>query len=281
MDLPVAVVFDLGGTSLNIGIVAGPVIIAQESLPTGPDILPERLMGQAMTRLHELLQTAEISLQDQFTFALGVPTVIKNDEMESPPVNLHPSWGQFSLRKFIKAYFPLCLLKIANDTALATMGEHEYGAGRNAGTMVYLTISTGIGGEVYLEGQGLLELPLEFGHMAGGRRGIRCGCGSLQGCIEAQASGGAIAKAAQQAIQRAIKAGKESDLLAFAQGKGFEIVDAEVVCRAAAGKSPTAERILKAARQALSILFINAANLFGPNVIVVGGGLTGSWDLSP
>jgi glucokinase len=153
-----------------------------------------------------------------------------------------------------------------NDAVAACAGEHRYGAGRGTHDMVYLTISTGVGGGVVIDGRlhrGRTGNGGELGHVTVDWHGRRCrGCGR-RGCLEAYASGTSIAERAREA--------------------GMDVATAADVSTAAAAGDPVAVRIWDETCEALACGITSIANLFEPEVVVLGGGVvrTGEQLLAP
>jgi glucokinase len=163
-----------------------------------------------------------------------------------------------------------CPVHIGNDANLAALGEWRYGAGRGVDNMIYLTVSTGIGGGVIAHGRlltGAHGLAAELGHMAVEPDGPACGCGR-HGHLEAVASGIAIARRAAERL---------------AEGQASAL--AEIV---PPGRGPTAEDVNQAAQQGdrLAVELLNEAgavigrhlaslaHAFNPQRFVIGGGVT-------
>ena len=168
---------------------------------------------------------------------------------------------------------------VGNDATLAALGEFHFGAGRQASdrgnppaTLVYVTVSTGIGGGVVYRGQPFLGahgLAGEVGHQVidTGPQAPACQCGS-SGCLEALASGTAIARIAQD---RLAQEGRDGFLV---ESSDSESLTAETVFQAAAQGDGLAVSILDDAVSALSVGLVNLLHLYNPDLIVLGGGVT-------
>lgn len=153
-----------------------------------------------------------------------------------------------------------------NDANVATLGEFMFGAGKGSKNMVFITASTGIGGGAILNGslfRGSTSNALEIGHMTVMNGGPRCGCGNT-GCAESLASGTAIMKRANEAV--------ESN--AYTSLKNYEKVTAREVFIEAEKGDREAQDILNNALTYLGITIANAANIFDPDIIVLGGGVS-------
>jgi glucokinase len=168
---------------------------------------------------------------------------------------------------------------IGNDANLAALGEFKFGAGpdaqrqgRWARTLVYVTVSTGVGGGIIDRGQmflGANGMAGEVGHMTidASDGAPRCQCGNT-GCLEALASGTSIARAARTKLKDA------SWLPSALLGHDIESISAETVFAAAAQGDRLAQNVLDGAVQALSVGLTNLLHLFNPDIIVLGGGVT-------
>jgi glucokinase len=150
---------------------------------------------------------------------------------------------------------------LENDATAGAAGEHRWGAGAAASNMVYLTLSTGVGGGVVIDGRlyrGSWGNGGELGHVTVDWHGRRCrGCGR-RGCLEAYVSGTSIAERAQEA--------------------GLDLRSAEDVAAAARAGEPGAVAIWDETIEALACGLISIVNLFEPELVVIGGGVTRSGD---
>jgi glucokinase len=165
---------------------------------------------------------------------------------------------------------------VGNDAKLAALGEHRFGAGKKTSSLVYLTISTGIGGGVIDGGRLLLGArgwATELGHIIVEPRGPRCACGNV-GCLEALAAGPAIARHAVELLQ----SGKASLLAGMVEGNLDRISAKEVVKAARAGDS-VAMQVMERAAFYLGIGMVTFIHTFDPQLIIVGGGVSKAGDL--
>jgi glucokinase len=162
---------------------------------------------------------------------------------------------------------------IENDGIIAALGEHRYGAGRGARSVLYLTVSTGVGGGLVLDGRifhGADGMAGHVGHLRLEPEGPPCVCGS-RGCLEAIAAGPAIAAEARRRIAGAPAAGAE--LLRRAGGDPGAITARDIAEAASAGDELGLALMTRSA-SALGIGIGSAANLVNPDKILVGGGVS-------
>jgi glucokinase len=160
-------------------------------------------------------------------------------------------------------------VRVVNDANAAALGEFYFGAGRGYTNLVYLTISTGIGGGVVVDGrllEGASGTAGEIGHMTIDRHGPVCRCGNL-GCLEAIASGTAIARR----FQEGLAAGQQSAVTEWLDGRAPTAGD---VARGAAMGDPLALAIFTDAAEAIGLGVVNCVHIFNPDVIALGGGVS-------
>jgi glucokinase len=181
-----------------------------------------------------------------------------------------PGWRNVPIRESIAATSGLPTYLI-NDASAAALGEHRFGAGTGFDNMLYMTVRTGIGGGIIANGElytGADGCAGEFGHMTIVPDGPQCHCDNF-GCLEALASGWAVAK---EAITR-IRNGESSYIAEVVDGE-IENITAEAVAAAARKDDPLACEIVDRAAGYLGIGLANLVNIFNPELIVIGGGLS-------
>jgi glucokinase len=187
------------------------------------------------------------------------------------PPNL-PGWRDVPLGSLLSAEVGLPVF-VENDANAAALAERWAGAGVGVDDLIYVTVSTGIGGGLILGGQlyhGAAGTAGEVGHMVIEPDGPRCNCGRF-GCLEALASGPSIAREARAAVA----AGRPTVLAAIAP----QALDAAAVARAALDGDPVAREIYARAATALGIGITNLVNLLSPAMVILGGGVTRAGEL--
>ncbi len=294
-NLPLVVGVDLGGTQMRTAVLRGAALLSRVGLLTGENPTPERVLPRAMRAIEQALDQAQVSLDQIAGIGVAMPGPLnsRTGVVYSPP-NL-PGWDNLPLRDIFNQQFTVPVF-VENDANTAALGEYLFGAGRGTKNMVYMTISTGIGGGIIIDGkimEGASGMGGELGHMTVDWRGERCNCGNI-GCLERIASGTAIALRANELIAQ----GKGADLRAFALSHAEDTltylspdnaaqspmqIDARVVALAAAAGIPTAQQIIATAAEALGVGLVNIIHIFNPDMIILGGGLTqmGSLLLDP
>ena len=270
MSGPPVVAIDLGGTKIrSIVVDADGQILGEDRRETDADQGQERVIARLVASAHAAIALSGVA----FSSLLGVgvsapgPVDFERGVLYQPP-NL-PGWDAVPLANVLRDRLSLPAF-LENDANAAALGESRYGAGRGARHMLYLTISTGIGGGLVLDGRlyrGADGSAGELGHMTVDENGPEHSCGQ-RGCLEVMASGTAIARMAREAVE----AGR-SDMLARLARSEDELTAVEVDKAADAG-DPAAVEILARASHYLGVGFANYLNIFNPEVIVIGGGVS-------
>lgn len=261
---------DIGGTNLVAGCVAadGSRLVGLLSEPT----LPERGADDVVARLVRLAHRSMDALRSEVPAA----TVIGVGAGAPGPLDTHRGvvlltpnlgWVDFPLRDRVRDGLGMPAA-LDNDANCAVLGEHWRGAAQGARNAIGVTIGTGIGGGLVLGGKlyhGASDCAGEIGHTTIEMNGRRCACGNY-GCLEAYASGPAIARRALEAIER----GAESALAKLPPAQ----VTAQVVYEAATAGDPLAREVVQDTAHFLGGAVANLVNVFNPEVVVVCGGVT-------
>ncbi len=255
---------DIGGTKIAVAIgSAAGRIVARSSFPTGGGRNPHESMSQGLEMLERLAQTHRGSLA-----AIGIgcagPLDLERGVVLAPP-NMPVSWRQFPLRSFVESRSGLPV-NIDNDANAAALAEHIYGAGRGYSDLVYLTISTGIGGGIIANNQ-LVHRMGEAGHVTVNPGGELCGCGA-RGCLEAECSGTAIARRAQDHL----RAGRPSRLREMVED--IKQVSARTVEDAAREGDELACAVWQETVSLMATGIGTIVVLLAPQAIILGGGVT-------
>lgn len=265
---------DLGGTHVRAAAVtADGTIVARRRAPTQADA------GQAavLDRLADVVaRTAEAAgLGPEAPVGVALPAAIDPASgILYFAANL-PGWRDVPIRDLLVERLdrPVAL---GNDLNAAALGEWRYGAGQGTAHLIFIGVGTGIGGGIISAGQlltGQRGLAGELGHTVIAIDGPSCTCGG-RGCLEAHASGWAIARDAQ----RLLDAGVPSILPDLLAAEG-EPLSGALVAHAARQEDGLALEVLAAAGRALGAGVASFAHLFNPEVIVIGGGVVAAGDL--
>jgi len=263
---------DLGGTNIRVARFpsAQPPATNLSKTPTHAAEGTEAVVARILQAIDALAPPSRSGMR----IGIGAPGPLdpRRGRVFGAP-NL-PGWTDVPLRDLVAAHFG-CPVAIGNDANLAALAEWRFGAGRGSSDMIYLTISTGIGGGVISDGRLLLGthgLAAEVGHMTIQMDGPVCSCGQ-RGHLEAIASGPGIARIAAQRLA----AGEASTLRDQADGK--RELTAEAVGRAARQGDPLASRVIDEAAVAIGCHLANLLHAYNPQVVVFGGGVMQLGDL--
>ncbi len=267
---------DIGGTKIAIALEAfdGARRLSRQ-FPTRVELGPHTILEHILAAVRALVAEAQATL-----VAVGIgcagPLDIERGLVLSP-INL-PGWHEFPIAQLTAERLGV-LTVLENDANAAALGEHIFGAGRGFKDIVYLTISTGIGGGIINDGQimhGIGGGAGEVGHMTVLPDGPACGCGA-RGCLEALCAGPAIARRA-----RALLTQGRTSMLEQMVGSPEEITAQLVAAAAARGDSLAAEVWAETVRL-LAVGVGNVITLLAPEAVILGGGVaaTGEQLLGP
>ena len=268
---------DIGGTNLVVGAVTedGASIRGYHTEPTGapdgPDVVINRIIAMAKTAI----ATTKAEDPDATVLGVGIGSPGPLDR-EKGVVIFTPNlkWKNMPLRDRIAKGLGLDAT-LDNDANCAMLGEHWVGAAKGTRNAVCFTIGTGIGGGIVVDGKlvhGASDVAGEIGHITIEINGRRCGCGN-DGCLEAYASGPAIARRAMESID----AGASSDLPIMVNGQPSAIT-AQTVFEAAARGDALADELVRDTARYLGVGIANMLNIMNPEIVVVCGGVTQAGD---
>jgi glucokinase len=265
---------DIGGTKVAAGLVdATGEIICKARAPMNAHGTAEEGLASVLVAMREAMNIAASARPGFYLAGVGIcspgPLDPKTGVVINPP-NL-PCWRDFPLAARVSKEFGVPVL-VENDANAAGLAESIWGAGRGFETVFYATLGTGIGTGLVLNGHiynGRTGAATEGGHVTIDYRGTKCGCGKF-GCIEALASGPAIAARARAVVGTAGARGEK--LLKLAGGNAEGIQSEHVAAAWRAGDSLASE-ILAERMDLLTIWLGNIIDLLEPDVIVFGGGI--------
>ena len=266
---------DLGGTKLRA------LVADLEGRVYGEDIRPshtEEGLEAVTSRMVDSLQAAArqagadlAGLKGVGIASPGAVDVLRGVVPSAPQL---PGWHDIPLRDRMAGRLELPVV-LENDATAAALGEHIFGGGRGTRHMLYLTVSTGIGGGIIIGGKvyrGASGAAGELGHVLIDPHGPPCGCGA-HGCLESFASGTAIARLGEELLAR----GESAVLAELLEREGP--VTAEMMKRAADLGDVASREAFRQAGHYLGIALASFVNIFNPEVILIGGGVAGAGDL--
>ena len=260
---------DLGGTNIVVGTVAedGSELVGLVSEPT----LPEQGGDAVIARIVKLARASIAAARGKEIAGVGIGSPGPLDT-KTGIVILTPNlgWTNMPLRDRVSSAIGLPAT-LDNDANCAIFGEWWRGAAQGVSHVVGLTIGTGIGGGIILGGEiyhGASDVAGEIGHMTIEANGRLCKCGN-QGCLEAYASGPAIAARAVEGIA----AGAKTGLPQYVAGD-LSRITAQVVYEAAHDGDAYAQQVVRETAMLLGAGVSNIVNIFNPEVVVICGRVT-------
>lgn len=265
---------DIGGTTIKAGVVTEETkVLHKESMPTVIGDDENGFVEAIVTLVHKTLCGAGIGLSDLCAIGVGCPGIIDDEKgivVDAGNLKLR----NFPLREELKKHFTIPIF-LNNDANCAALGEYRALNNSKIGSLIMITLGTGIGGGIILNQKiytGYNGMGGEFGHMILCMDGRPCACGQ-RGCWETYASAGALVRDAAKAA----KEHPESVLNTMLAQKGGS-VDGEMVFQALRRKDNVIEKVFEDYIKYLGEGLISIINVFQPEVIVVGGGLGNSGD---
>jgi|Deesub1362A_J573_1020465.scaffolds.fasta_scaffold00010_281 glucokinase len=258
MEKPCVIGVDLGGTNLRVAVVdASGRLLRRHQEPSEGDVL------EALRRAVGELMGPEVA-----AVGLGVAGVL---DRQAQVMLSSPNLPQLNGRSLALEFgVPLV---VENDANAAALGEALWGAGRAYQRFVLLTLGTGVGGGVVYDGR-LMEVSAELGHITVQAQGGRsCPCGNT-GCLESYAG----ARAIVDAVHKALQEGQDSALAECCQGNIYRITPEDIYKAAFEGDNLARETLREAGRY-LGAGIASLINIFSPQAVILGGGLTGAWNI--
>jgi glucokinase len=267
---------DLGGTNIVAGAMSedGAHHFGMRAIPTsaeqGAESVADRIAGLIEGVILDTMAQTDAHRREFIGVGVGAPGPL---DRERGVVIVAPNlgWRDFPLRDRITERLGLPAT-LDNDANCATVGEWWQGAARGGRNVVGMTIGTGIGGGLIIDGQlfhGSSDVAGEIGHTTIDLNGRHCKCGNY-GCLEAYASGPAIATRAREVLVREESA---SILPSMVSGR-LETITAETVYDAAKQGDAVANEIVRDTARYLGAGVANLLNIFNADVVVIAGGVT-------
>ena len=263
---------DIGGTHFRTGLFdeQGRRLLVLEG-DTDRAAGRDWMLEQVATRCRELMGQTDAPVK-----ACGVSFGGPVDFRTQSVTSVHaPGWKGFELGKWMEQRLGVPC-RLDNDANAGALGEYHYGAGRGTRSMVYITISTGIGSGIVYEGRllrGKDHMAGELGHIPVSDSGARCSCGG-RGCLEAFSSGGAIETRAREWAER-----RPEHVARMIELSGGPEITAKGLMLAAAEGDMAASHILRETTRWLARGLLMVIRILNPDVIVLGGGVSQSGTL--
>jgi len=264
-DSPRILALDIGGTKIFWAVLNDRgMMLKKKTEPHTQKSSQEALIKQIV----QIAKNARSNMKvKEFSYvAIATPGLVDCNGKICYAVNL--PWLNTPLKEILEKRLETSVI-VENDAKAAALGEFYYGVGTGAKNLLYMTIGTGIGGALVLEGKlyrGSYNIAGEFGHFSIDPNGYLCPCGN-RGCLDLYASGTAIAQMAQKQLQ----SGRKSLLLKHQNKR--ETITAKLVINAAKNGDKLSQQIVSDAGRSLGVGIVNLIRAFDPDRIVLGGSI--------
>lgn len=266
---------DVGGTNVKIALVDSDGKIGySNTIPTRAEMGYEYTINNMKQAIRDLMTETKLSAKDIEGIGFGLPGQV---DFKSGIVRLItniPGWVEIPLAKMIEDEFHIPT-RIDNDVRCAALGELNFGAGKGCENLICITVGTGIGSGLIINGKlvrGASNAAGEIGHIKLQMHdGPICGCGDT-GCLEAFASGPSIVAMAEEYIL----GGKSTKYREMANGGA---ITPFIAAEAAKAGDPVARRIFTRMGEYIGIGMASVVNLLNPERIIVGGGVADAGDI--
>ncbi|MFN3966882.1 MAG: ROK family protein [Endomicrobiia bacterium] len=260
---------DLGGTKISAGIVdQSGKIISKTKLPTFAQKGPEFVINQIIKSIQQVIKKSKIKHSQILGIGIGAPGPLDTEKGIIHHAPNLPGWNEIPLRNKIQSKIGMDVF-IDNDANLAALGESWIGAGKNVKNLICITLGTGVGGGLILDGKifhGFQDAAGEIGHITVNPSGPKCNCGNY-GCLEAYSSATGIVNR----IREAIKNGEKSSLK--------EPITSKKVYEFALKGDKLSKRIMKEAGIYLGIALSTVANLLNLEMAIITGNVANAGDM--
>jgi len=261
---------DLGGTNLKLGLVT-PDCRMIERLSTATEAArgPDHVLGRMADAVRDLAELAGTGLSEIAAVGCACPGPLDTKAGVVVFAPNMPGWNNIHARDILQKSLGRPVV-LENDANVAAYGEYRCGAARKARSLVVLTLGTGIGGGLILDGRifrGVNDTGAEFGHIVIVHGGRKCGCGN-RGCLEAYASATAVVKRFAEAL-----AAGESSTLA-----GEEDFSSKDIFEAAAAGDALSRRIVDETADYLASGITSLLHVVNPDMAVLTGGMMAAGD---
>ncbi len=267
---------DIGGTGIKTALVNDKgEILVKDSFPTRAERPGEEILADMADMIRKLAEKAGVELKELAGIGMGFPGLVDPEKGELVyAVNL-PTCRNLAAGEYMRKTLGLPLY-VDNDANVAALGEGLFGAGQgNTRCLVMITLGTGIGGGVIINGHifaGAFHGGTELGHTVIVENGEPCSCGR-RGCWEAYSSATGLIRAARREAQLT-----PDSLLWEMSGHDLDNIDGKMVGDAADRDDPAACKVMDEYLRHLAVGLGNMYNIFQPEILILGGGVSGRGD---
>ncbi len=264
---------DVGGTSIKVGLVKNGEIIVRSNKEVSKNNGLEEVLLNIEDSINDVLNKKGIKIDDIKTIGIGIPGIV-NKTGNVTCVNM--GLKNDPLEKRLKEKFANTRIVVENDANVAALAEYNYGSMKGNDVGVMLTLGTGVGGGVIINGKafsGAHGIGSELGHIILDSNYYDCNCGN-NGCFETFCSATAIIRYARKLINE----GNESIILKMAKGD-ISKIDAKIVFDAYRENDMVAIKTIKRFREYLIRGIVSIIHFIDPEIISIGGGVSNASDI--
>ncbi len=269
---------DLGGTNIAIGIVdESKKIVLKGSTPTNPARDGELIIKDMAALAEKLLKDAKIPLAEVAYVGIASPGTANSDTGVIEYANNLP-FRDFPIAEYFKKYLPVKAVYVANDANAAALGEHVAGAAKGSRNSVMITLGTGVGGGIVLDGKlysGFNHAAGELGHIVIRQGGRLCSCGR-RGCWEAYSSATALSAMTKEKVLECKTQLIPSLMIDEYEANGR--VSARTAFAAMKQGDVPGREVVDSYITSLACGIANVINIFQPEILCIGGGVCNERD---
>jgi glucokinase len=253
-----AVGVDLGGTFVKAALVSNTGdIIFKEKLSIGSEALKENILDTLESIIRALIDKGKKKQFDIIGIGIGTPGIVYEGTVLGGADNLK-GWENINLSTYYSTIFNLPVL-IDNDANVMGLGEIIFGAAKGSSDVIFITVGTGIGGAIFINGElysGYKNRGGELGHITIEHNGLDCNCGG-KGCLEAYASTTAL-------IEQYV----------YLTGENIDTINGRYIVKKFNEKDKDAIKCMKEHTNYLGHGIASFINAFAPQKVIIGGGIS-------
>ena len=261
---------DLGGTNIAVGLVnENYEIKVKKSLPTGAERAPEAIVDDIAKLCFDVCADAGIEISEVAGIGIASPGIADSATGIVKYTNNLP-FKNFHIADLLRDRTGVERIRIANDANVAALGEAVAGAAKGSRNSVMITLGTGVGGGIIIDGKvysGFNAAGGELGHIVIEKDGVQCTCGR-RGCWETYSSATALVRMTKEKIEECRESGRDSLMLSA------ERISGRTACDAMRQGDEAAREVYDKYVSYLATGLTNIVNIFQPEVISLGGGVS-------
>ncbi len=271
-----AIGIDFGGTYVKLALVDRKGRLRHRAnLATSDYKTKEALLDAVVFEISGILIKSRLGLKDLLGVGIGVPGVVEFEKGLIYNLTNVPGWKNVPLKKILESKLKIPVL-VDNDVNLMALGECRFGAGKDARDLICITLGTGVGAGLIIDGRlyrGASSAAGEVGHMPLKEKGFKCGCGS-NGCLERYVGNRSVV----EEIKKLIRSGRPT-LIKDLVKKDLSLITPEIVSKAAQKGDRLAIDLWRTIGTRIGITLSGVVNLLNPEKVIIGGGMANAGEV--